>query len=117
MKFTDPYDGKTIYESVRTAVRKYTALIGADVAAVAIDLLGARPDLATPHTVLNLTGTGAKQVVPHGLRDADGRPVKPRAWMIRGFKGCSEIDIQGADDINLTVEITNKGEATIALFV
>ena len=33
MKFTDPYDGKTLYESVRAAVRKYTLLIGADVAA------------------------------------------------------------------------------------
>lgn len=117
MKITDPYDGKTMYESVRAAVRKYTALIGADVAAVAIDIVGARPDLAVPNSVITVTGTGAKQVVAHGLRDADGRPVKPRAWVIRGFKACSEIDIQSADDINLTVEITNKGEATIALFI
>jgi hypothetical protein len=69
MKFTDPYDGKTLYESVRAAVRKYTLLIGADVAAAAIDLIGARPDLATPHSVITVTGTGAKQVVAHGMRN------------------------------------------------
>jgi hypothetical protein len=80
-------------------------------------IIGARPDLATPHSVITVTGTGAKQVVAHGMRDSDGRPVKPRTWVIRGFKACSEIDIQSADDINLTVEITNKGEATIALFI
>lgn len=50
------------------------------------------------------------------MKDADGKPVKPRAWTIQRFKACSEVDIQTVDDTNVTVEITNKGEVSLALF-
>jgi len=116
MRITDPFDGKTVYESIRAAVRRYTALIGADLLAYAADQIGNRPDLASPQVVLVLTGTGAKQVVAHNMKDADGKPVRPRAWAILRFKACSEVDIQAVDDTNVTVEITNKGEVSLALF-
>lgn len=116
MRITDPYDGKTVYDSIRAAVRKYTALIGADVLAYAADQIGNRPDLASPQAVLVITGTGAKQVIAHGLKDTDGKPIKPRAWAIQRFRACSEVDIQSVDDTNVTVEVTNKGEVSLALF-
>ena len=117
MKAIDPYDGKTVYDSVRAAVRKYTALLGADVLAAIVDTIGNRPDLATPSVVLTITGTGAFQRAVHGLKDADGKPAKPRAWAIQRWKACTEVDIQAVDDTQITCEITNKGEVTIALFL
>ncbi len=117
MRVIDPLDGKTPFESVRAVVRKYTALLGADALAAIVDIIGNRPDLATPAAVMTLTGTGTQQRVPHGLKDADGKPAKPRTWTILRWKACTEVDIQSVDDTNVTSEITNKGEVTIALFV
>jgi hypothetical protein len=57
------------------------------------------------------------QKAVHGIKDADGKPAKPRAWMIQRWKACTEVDIQTVDDTNVTCEITNKGEVTIALFL
>jgi hypothetical protein len=117
MRVIDPLDGKTPFESVRAVVRKYTALLGADALAAIVDIIGNRPDFATPAAVMTITGTGASQRVAHGLKDPDGKPAKPRAWAIQRFKACTEIDIQAVDDTNVTCEITNKGEVTIALFL
>ena len=117
MRVLDPLDGKTPFDSVRAVVRKYTALLGADVLAAIVDTIGNRPDLATPSVVLTITGTGAFQRAVHGLKDADGKPAKPRAWAIQRWKACTEVDIQAVDDTNITCEITNQGEVTIALFL
>ena len=104
MRVIDPLDGKTTYDSVRTVVKRYTAL-------------GDRPNLASPAVVMTIVGTGAVQKAVHGIKDADGKPAKPRAWMIQRWKACTEVDIQTVDDTNVTCEITNKGEVTIALFL
>ena len=117
MRVIDPLDGKTTYDSVRTVVKRYTALLGADVLACILDQVGDRPNLASPAVVMTIVGTGAVQKAVHGIKDTDGKPAKPRAWMIQRWKACTEVDIQTVDDTNVTCEITNKGEVTIALFV
>lgn len=117
MRVIDPLDGKSACDSVRAVVRKYTALLGADALAAIVDVIGDRPDFATPSALLTITGTGASQKVAHNLKNADGKPAKPRAWSIQRFKACTELDIQAVDDTNVTVEITNKGEVTLALFL
>ena len=117
MRVTDPLDPKTTYDSVRTVVKRYTALLGADVLACILDQVGDRPNLASPSAVVTIVGTGTFQRAVHGRKDADGKPAKPRAWAIQRFKACTEIDIQAVDDTNVTCEITNKGEVTIALFL
>jgi hypothetical protein len=117
MRVIDPLDGKTTYDSVRTVVKRYTALLGADVLACILDQVGDRPNLASPAAVLTIVGTGAVQKAVHGIKDTDGKPAKPRAWMIQRWKACTEVDIQTVDDTNVTCEITNKGEVTLALFL
>ena len=117
MRVIDPLDGKTTYDSVRTVVKRYTALLGADVLACILDQVGDRPNLASPAAVLTIVGTGAVQKAVHGIKDTDAKPAKPRAWMIQRWKACTEVDIQTVDDTNVTCEITNKGEVTIALFL
>ena len=120
MKIVDPFDPKNTYPSVQAAVKHWTLMIGAELLAIVVDRMGdelyKRPDFATPATTVMITGTGVKQTVVHGLKDPDGKPVKPRAWSIVKFKGCTELDIQSADDVNLSVQVTKLGEATVALF-
>ena len=79
MRVIDPLDGKTPFESVRAVVRKYTALLGADALAAIVDIIGNRPDFATPAAVMTITGTRASQRVAYGLKDPDDKPAKPRA--------------------------------------
>ena len=43
MRVLDPLDGKTPFDSVRAVVRKYTALLGADVLAAIVDTIGNTP--------------------------------------------------------------------------
>ncbi len=121
MKIIDPIDGKTPYDTVRAAVKHWTGMLGAELLGAVIDNMAAdlykRPDLANATQNVPITGTGVRQTVNHNCKDADGKPAKPRAWSIIKFKGCTEIDVVAMDDTTLTVEITNKGEATIALFI
>ena len=54
MRVTDPLDPKTTYDSVRTVVKRYTALLGADVLACILDQVGDRPNLASPSVVVTI---------------------------------------------------------------